>query len=119
MTAARRPLFKEGRKAMTRLAQALGLKRDEFQIRSNMAGVACSGEIILHAAHLYIQFDLGCMGPGREVMFRSCKGREDYVGGRNHFASVAELIEPIRLAERIRRDLNLPQPDAAATRLFA
>lgn len=110
---------KLGRKAMTRLAKALGLQRDEFQVRSNMAGVACSGEIILHAAYLYIQFDLGCMGPGHEVMFRSCEGRKDYVGGRNHFASVADLIEPDRLAERIRRDLDLPQPDAAATRLFA
>lgn len=110
---------KEGRKAMTRLAKVLGLQRDEFQVRSNMTGVACSGEIILHAAHLYVQLDLGCMGPGHEVMFRSCVGPRDYVGGRNHFASVAELIEPDRLAERIRRDLNLPQPDVAATRLFA
>ena len=110
---------KEGRKAMTRLAKALGLQRGEFELRSNMAGIACSGEIYIHSADLYIQFDLGCMGPGYEVMFRSCEGRQDYVGGRNHFASVADLIEPARLAERIRRDLDLPQPDAAATQLFA
>jgi hypothetical protein len=109
----------EGRKAMTRLAKALGLERGQFELRSDMAGIACSGEITIHAAHLYIQFDLGCMGPGYEVMFRTCSGTKDYVGGRNHFASVAELIEPARLAERIRRDLDLPQPDAAATRLFA
>lgn len=116
---AKAAFHQEGRAALRRLAEALGLQRNEFQIRSKMAGVACSGEIILHAAHLYIQLDLGCMGPGREVMFRSCKGREDYVGGRNHFASVAELIDPARLAERIHRDLDLPQPDAVATRLFA
>ena len=118
-SAAKATFHKEGRKAMTRLAKALGLQRGQFELRSNMAGIACSGEITIHSADLYIQFDLGCMGPGHEVMFRSCKGREDYVGGRNHFASVAELIEPARLAERIRRDLDLPQPDAAATRLFA
>lgn len=109
----------EGRKAMTRLAKALGLQRGEFELRSNMAGIACSGEITIHSADLYIQLDLGCMGPGREIMFRRCEGRKDYVGGRNHFASVADLMAPDRLAERIRRDLNLPQPDAAATRLFA
>lgn len=59
------------------------------------------------------------MGPGYEVMFRSRAGRKDYVGGRNHFASVEELIEPARLAERIRRGLQLPQSDAAATQLVA
>ena len=109
---------KEGRKAMSRLAKALGLQRGQFDLRANMAGIACSGEITLHATQLYIQLSLSCMGPGHEVMFRSCEGRKDYVGGRNHFASVAELIEPARLAERIRRELNLLQPNAAATRLF-
>lgn len=110
---------KEGRKAMTRLAKALGLQRGQFEVRSNMAGIACSGEIYVHSADLYIQFDLGCMGPGREVMFRSCNGLTEHVGGRNHFASVSELLAPARLADRIRRDLNLFQPDLAATQLFA
>jgi len=116
---AKAAFHKEGRKAMMRLATALGLKRDEFELRSNMAGIAVSGEIILHAAEVYIQLDLGCMGPGYEVMFRSCEGRKDYVGGRNHFASIEELIEPARLAERIRRELQLPQSDAAVTQLIA
>lgn len=109
----------EGRKAMTRLATALGLQRGRFQVRSNMAGIAVSGEIILHTDDFYIQLELSCMGPGSEVMFRSCVDRKDYVGGRNHFASIQELIEPVRLAERIRRELNLPQSDAAATQLIA
>ncbi|MGI9376023.1 MAG: hypothetical protein ACR2PC_08020 [Tsuneonella suprasediminis] len=108
----------EARKAMKRLAKALGLERNEIQVRSNMAGIACSGEIILHSAHVYIQLDLGCMGPGHEVMFRSCEGLKDYVGGRNHFASVEELVAPGRLAERIRRELRLPQSEAAATQLI-
>jgi hypothetical protein len=116
---AKEAFHREGRKAMTRLATALGLQRDQFQVRSNMAGIAVSGEIILHAAEVYIQLDLGCMGAGYEVMFRSCAGRKDYVGGRNHFASIEELIEPARLAERIRRELQLPQSDAAVTQLIA
>ncbi len=41
------------------------------------------------------------MGGDTGILFRSCKGRRDYYGGMNHFASLDRLHEPERLAELI------------------
>lgn len=97
----------EGKKAMRQLAVALALEAGTYQIRSNKGGMAVSGEIILHADQFYIQLSLGVCGRGQEVLFRRCRGRKDYCGERNHFAGVGELVDPERLAARIRRELQL------------
>lgn len=116
---AKKLFHSDGRKALRRLADALGLAEDNYDIRSNQAGVAVSGEITLHGESIYVQLSLGCMGPGREVLFRRVTGRKDYCGERNHFASVHELLSTDRFAARIRRDLHLPDSDATPTRLVA
>ncbi|MGK0491322.1 hypothetical protein [Sphingomonas echinoides] len=109
----------DGRKALRALADALGLPEDSYAIRSNRGGIAVSGEVTLHGMNIYVQLSLGAMGAGREVMFRRVAGRKDYVGDRNNWASVHELVQPARFAARIRRELHLPQSDAAATLLVA
>ena len=48
----------DGRKAMKRLADALGLTPDEYDLRSNKSGLANSGEITLHADFLWVQLSL-------------------------------------------------------------
>lgn len=76
------------RRALHKIAKDLGLKEDDYEIRSNKGGIAVSGEITLHADNLYIQIskivDL-------QILYRSCKGRKDYCGGPNHFMSVNML----------------------------
>jgi hypothetical protein len=109
----------DGRKAMRRLAEALGLSEDQYDLRPNKAGPAVSGEITLHGHEAYVQLSIGRMGPGNEVMFRRVTGREDYHGDRNHWASVQELVQPERFAERIRRELHLAAPAITPTRLAA
>ena len=104
---------------MTRLATALRLQRGQFQVRSNMAGIAVSGEIILHSDEVYVQLSIGGMGTGREVMFRRVAGRKDYCGDRNHWGDIAELMAPDTFAARIRRELHLSDPDTAPARLLA
>src|SRR3546814_15181352 len=52
-------------------------------------------------------------------MFRRVAGRRDYCGDRNHWAAIGELLEPDRLAVRIRRDLHLPNPGTPPLRLVA
>lgn len=104
---------------MRALADALGLAEDSYDIRSNRGGIAVSGEVILHGVSIYVQLSLGAMGFSREVMFRKVAGRKDYVGDRNNWASVDELVQPVRFAARIRRELHLPRSDAAATLLVA
>lgn len=116
---AKKLFHSEGRAALRRLAEVLSLDEGSFDIRSNKAGPAVSGEITLHADMLWVQFSLGPFGPDREVCFRRVRDRQDYIGERNHWASVRELVEPDRFAARIRRDLNLPAAAPAAPRLVA
>lgn len=108
-----------GRKALKRLADALRLPKGQYDLRSNVAGPAVSGEVTLHGVEVYVQLSLGAMGAGREVMFRKVAGRKDYVGDRNHFASVHDLMSPDTFAARIRRELHLSDPDTTPTRLVA
>ncbi|CAM8634050.1 hypothetical protein [Sphingobium aquiterrae] len=117
---AKKLFHSDGRKALRALADALGLAEDSYSLTSQRGGVAVSGEVTLHGENIYVQLSLGCMGAGREVMFRKVTGRKDYVGDRNHWASVHDLVlQPARFATRIRRELHLPQSDAAASRLVA
>lgn len=116
---AKKLFLSDGRKALRALADALGLPDESYDIRVQRGGVAVSGDVTMHSEAIYVQLSLGVMGAGREVMFRKVAGRKDFVGDRNHFASIHELIKPGTLAARIRRELNLPNPDTAATRLVA
>lgn len=116
---AKKLFHRDGRKALKRLADALKLPQGQYDLRSNMAGPAVSGEVTLHGAEVCVQLSLGGMGPGREVMFRKVAGRKDYVGERNHFASILDLMAPDTLAARIRRELHLSDPDNTPTRLVA
>ncbi|RIV81865.1 hypothetical protein D2V17_16510 [Aurantiacibacter xanthus] len=105
----------EGRKAIKRLAAALGLARGSHQVRFCQGGIAVAGEIILHSDQIYVQLSIGLMGRGHDVMFRRVEGRNDYTGGPNHWASIDELLDPDTLATRIRHELRLDGPaDLAA-----
>lgn len=117
--AAKKLFHSDGRKALKRLADALRLAEGSYDLRSNKAGIAVSGEVTLHGEDIYVQLSLGCMGPGREIMFRHVAGRKDYCGDRNHWVDIAELMAPDTLAARIRRELRLSDPDTMPTRLIA
>lgn len=116
---AKKLFHSEGRSALRRLAEALGLADGSFDIRSNRGAPAISGEITLHGDDIWVQLSVGLFGPGREVCFRKVRGRSDHVGDRNMWASVRELMTPERLASRIRKELHLPAPEVEAPRLVA
>jgi hypothetical protein len=65
--------------------------------------IAVSGEVTLHADRHYVQASQSAMGFDTGILFRSCEGRRDYVGGRNNFASLDLLHHPAELAALIRR----------------
>jgi len=71
---------------------------DFFDICSCYGGPAVPGEAILRTDNLYVQIIGGltqygeCAGPIR-VLYRSCKGREDYTGGRNHWCGVMQVAD--------------------------
>ena len=90
------------RSQLRRVATALGLQPGDYDLRSNQGGIAVSGEITLHSDHIYVQASQSAMGHHSGVLFRSCKGRKDYVGGPNNFASLDLLNRPDELAHWIR-----------------
>ena len=102
----------DGRRAMQKLATALALSDSSYSIRSNRSGPAVSGEITLHGEEVWVQLSLGALGPDYEVSFRRVTGRDDYASDRRRFATIRELLNPERFAERLRRELRL-KPAAA------
>ena len=84
------------------LATALGLPRGPFDLRSNPGGIAVSGEITLHHERVYVQVSQPATGADTGILIRTCQGRRDYTGGRNHFAPLSLLDDVAALAARVR-----------------
>lgn len=95
---------KVGKRQLGRLARALNLTADRYEVRSNRGGAAVSGEVTLHADCIYIQISQS-MGQGNEVLFRACDGMQDYTGKQNHFAPASVLDDPESFADYL-RDCN-------------
>jgi len=101
--AARKRVFHSRARSQLRpLAVALGLEPDSYDLRSNYGGMALSGEAILHTDRLYVHVCQPVTGHDSGILFRTCKGRNDYVGGPNNFASLDLLNRPDELSRRIR-----------------
>lgn len=96
----------QARAKLRALARELGLEPGTFDIRSNYAGIAVSGEATLHGNHVYVQVSQPFAGSVTGILYRRCKGRRDYTGERNHFANIEALNYPNNLAGWIERDLG-------------
>jgi hypothetical protein len=88
------------------LATALGFEPYRFHLRSNLGGIAVSGEIILHYERLYVQICQPATGSDTGILIRRCQGRQDYTGGPNHFAPLSMLDDILSLANRCRAVLR-------------
>ncbi len=105
--AARKHAFhKDGRRFLKRLAAAVGLPKDSFEVRVNRGGIAVSGEVTLHSETLYVQLYESVIRPGVDMLYRRCRGRRDYCGEENHFADPAALDDAQRM-ERFVRNLRI------------
>ena len=83
---AKRLFHTHARRQLLVLGAALGLDNGHYDLRSNQGGIAVSGELTLHADRLYVQVSQPATGSDTGILFRSCEGRRDYVGGVNNFA---------------------------------
>lgn len=99
---AKRQFHIHAQRQLLKLAAVLGLNPSSFDLRSNEGGQAVSGEITLHSGDLYVQVCQPATGSDTGILFRSCTGRRDYIGGINNFASLDLLHDPHMLARRIR-----------------
>jgi hypothetical protein len=101
------------RTARTRLkalADAMGWRADSYDLRSNLAGIAVSGEITLHHDAVYIQVSQSALGGTHGILIRSCAGRRDTTGGPNHHAPLALLDDIPALCARVRAVLRAARP---------
>jgi hypothetical protein len=89
------------------LGAAIGLTRGGYDLRTTKAGIAVSGEITLHADGLYVQVSQPATGHDSGILFRTCAGREDYVGRANNFASLDLLNQPKELARLIKEKCGI------------
>jgi hypothetical protein len=80
-----------GKVLLARIAQDLGYAKGGYDLRSNTGGIAVSGDITLHTDDLYIQFAQCCGGPSLDILYRDCKDRQDFIGGRNRFMRFDDL----------------------------
>jgi hypothetical protein len=102
---AKRSWHATGRSRLRELAKLLDLPIGSYDIRSNMAGVAVSGEVTLHSEDIYVRAGQSVMGDDHGILIRQCRGRKDYTGGNNNFHSLellnnlpylAKLVQGIR-----------------------
>ena len=49
--------------------------------------------------------------PGKEVLYRTCKGRQDYTGSSNSYADIAVLTDPRKFLARIARETGVRFPN--------
>jgi hypothetical protein len=85
--------------ALRDLAVELGYALDAYDLRSNLGGIAVSGEITLHSNELYVQLSQSMTGMG--FMWRTCKHRKDYQGGANQWAAWDALHDLPALSKRM------------------
>jgi hypothetical protein len=83
-------------------AKELRFSEVSYDLRSNRGGVAVSGEITLHHERVYIQVCQPATGADSGILIRTCEGRHDYDGGRNHLAPLSLLDHPAELAQYVR-----------------
>jgi hypothetical protein len=90
--AAKKLFHRRARAFLNRYAtEVLGLNDDQFTVRSCVGGIAVVGEVTLHADNFYVQICDPSFSDSKNVLFRSCKGQQDYCGGANHWSNVDEL----------------------------
>ena len=90
------------RSRLKKLAAELALPPGSFEIRSNRAGIAVTGQVTLHHTAAHIQVGQFGLSSGHGILIRTCKGRKDYTGGPNHFVALTMLDDIPALAAAVR-----------------
>ena len=98
------------RARLRQLAKTLGFPPKSFDLRSNLGGIAVSGEITLHHDDVYVQVCQPATGADSGILIRTCEGRRDYTGGRNHFAPLRLLDDEAALVAQVRAVLAAKVP---------
>lgn len=101
-----------GKMVLRKLAAAMNLPKGSFDVRSNLGGIAVSGEVTLHGESIYVDLQQSSLGADMGFMVRSCNGRKDYTGGQNIWLKWDELLDLPKLAEKLNRIASAPKVTA-------
>jgi hypothetical protein len=105
---------KLGKRILKELADLIGLKKGEFDIRWNPGGIACSGDHILHTDKVYVALHDN-IGSGW-FYWRTCQGRKDYTGGPNQIVAWTKLtahgLEPLARILKVAQEGQYKDPSS-------
>lgn len=101
-------LHKEGKRFLSDVAKELELDKSEFEIRSNLAGIAVSGEVMLHTDRLYIQIAESGMSQGIQILYRTCNGQNRFIRAVRFYEEQALLADWLRTIGQMQKGLALP-----------
>lgn len=104
------------RSRLKKLAAALDLPPGTYDIRSNKAGIAISGEITLHHDRVYIQVGQYGLSSGHGILIRTCRSRKDSTGGLNNFLPLSNLDDIHALAAAVHAITGVGRARSGASR---
>lgn len=99
---AKKAFHRVARKQLKRVADALGLDKSQYDLRSNKGGIAVSGEVTLHTDFVYIEVNQSAMPHAGPVLVRSCQSRKDMKGGMNNFVGFDALVNVDPVVDKVR-----------------
>lgn len=115
--AQKRAFHATARSRLRKLAGELRFSAGSYDLRSNKGGIAVSGEITLHHEQIYVQVCQPALRSDTGILIRTCEGRRDYSGGRNHLASLRLLDDLPELARLVRGVMKDRRPMDWSSRL--
>lgn len=98
-------MHSKGKTLMREIAKRMDPDFGDFTVRSNSGGIAVSGEVTLHAEHLYVMLSDSSTGQGLQMMYRSCASRKDCVGAQNNWVKLSDFSQEDR-QERVLAEMN-------------
>jgi hypothetical protein len=102
----KRLFLRVAKQILQELANRMGWEKGTYDLRTNPAGIAVSGEVTLHGEGLYVDFGQSSIGP--MFMYRSCKGRKDYTGGVNRWLNWEDLRDMDNVARLLKDATSVP-----------
>ncbi len=82
---------KESMSLLRKVVKILGLEKGTYDLRYNVAGIACSGDATLHTDNVYVGFNLDICD---WVLVRTCNGHKNHRNhGQNQQYSFAKLAK--------------------------
>lgn len=107
---ARRAFRREVSRALRQIANELGLSSDQYAIHHDSDHFGAAGDVRLVSGSLHIRIAPTRLKAGREISYRTSRGRHDELGGPLHHADIGRLASLERFARQIAADLKIVAP---------